>query len=331
MAKIVMNKAKRKRVKLKLGIAGTSGSGKTMSSLLMAYGILKGLHPNWADEEIWDKIAVIDTENESAALFADMNVSGTDIGEFYDIPIGPPFTKDKYIDAITACKNSGIEICIIDSLTHLWDGEGGAKDKQGQIADRTKNSFTSWKEPKKDFRSVVDKILQTDMHFIVTMRSKTEYVQESVNNKSKVTKLGMSPIIMEGTDYEFAVFFEVDQKHVATVTKDRTTLFDGEYFVINPEVGQKLVDWLMSAKAEAAVEKMVEVQSETPKDDSLGVVIKEITELFGELTDDGKNDEMKEKLYCLVKDIAGKKNFATIADIEVANAVKNKLLEIKGE
>ena len=54
-----LKKAQRKQAKIKLALQGPSGSGKTMSSLLLASGI--------AD---WSKIAVIDTENHSADLYA---------------------------------------------------------------------------------------------------------------------------------------------------------------------------------------------------------------------------------------------------------------------
>ena len=52
-----LRKAQRKQAKIKLAMEGVSGSGKTMSALLLASGITD-----------WSKIAVIDTENHSADL-----------------------------------------------------------------------------------------------------------------------------------------------------------------------------------------------------------------------------------------------------------------------
>ena len=63
---LTLKKAQRKRVKLKIGLAAPSGGGKTASSLILGYGLLKGEHPTWSDDQIWDKIAIIDTENGSA-------------------------------------------------------------------------------------------------------------------------------------------------------------------------------------------------------------------------------------------------------------------------
>jgi len=56
--------AQRKRAKIKLGLQGPSGSGKTYSSLLIAYGITSN----------WETIAVVDTENHSAELYAFLTI-----------------------------------------------------------------------------------------------------------------------------------------------------------------------------------------------------------------------------------------------------------------
>ena len=55
-----IRKAERKQAKIKLALQGPSGSGKTFSSLLLASGLT----------DSWEKIAVIDTENTSADLYA---------------------------------------------------------------------------------------------------------------------------------------------------------------------------------------------------------------------------------------------------------------------
>ena len=55
-----LQKAERKQAVIKMGLQGPSGSGKTYSALLLAYGLVKD----------WDKVAVIDSENHSADLYA---------------------------------------------------------------------------------------------------------------------------------------------------------------------------------------------------------------------------------------------------------------------
>jgi adenylylsulfate kinase-like enzyme len=57
-----LRQSERKQVKLRLGLSGASGFGKTKSALLLAYGMTND----------WNKIAVIDTENSSASLYSDL-------------------------------------------------------------------------------------------------------------------------------------------------------------------------------------------------------------------------------------------------------------------
>ena len=340
---MALKKATRKRVKLKLAVSSPSGGGKTLSSLLMAYGLVKRIHPDWNDEQIWDAIAVIDTENESASQYASCEKAGQYIGEFNTDVIGPPFTSEKYIHAINECIENKIEVCIVDSLTHLWDGEGGSKDKQASIAKRSGNGFTSWREPKKEFRNVIDKILQTDMHFIVTMRSKTDYVQEPGNNgKYTIRKVGLAPIIAEGTDYEFTTVFDLDADHVAGVSKDRTGLFDGTYHKITSETGMKFADYIMSAPApvnEPVKLEPIPSESNTENNPETGTVdidsLKaEITSVFGgyrdKVEDKDEKDLLTQKLYSVVAEHnEGKKNWLKTNDAQKLIAILNALKEFE--
>jgi len=96
-----LQKATRKAVKLRLNISAPSGAGKTMSALRMAYGLCGE----------WSKVVVIDTENGSASLYSHL-------GDFNTIDLIPPFTPEKYIQAIEVSEAAGMEVIIIDSTTH---------------------------------------------------------------------------------------------------------------------------------------------------------------------------------------------------------------------
>src|SRR6478736_6648773 len=100
---IQLKKATRKQVKLRLNISAPSGAGKTYSALRMAKGLCGD----------WSKVAVIDTENGSASLYSDL-------GDFNVIDLKPPFTPEKYIEAINVCVAAQMEVIIIDSSTHEW-------------------------------------------------------------------------------------------------------------------------------------------------------------------------------------------------------------------
>lgn len=240
-----LRKAKRSQAYLKLGISAPSGGGKTLGALLVAYGMLKEKYKGMPDGEIWGKIAVIDTENGSGELYVGSEVDDVKIGEYNAITITAPFEVEKYTRAVKLCEEAGMEVCIIDSMTHAWSGEGGLLEQQGNVAKRSGNSYTAWRDITPQHNTFVSTILQCPMHVIGTMRAKQEYAQEKNDNgKTVVRKLGMEPEQRKGMEYEFTVFFDVDSEHTAFGSKDRTSMFDQKYFRITPETGRKIMRWL---------------------------------------------------------------------------------------
>jgi hypothetical protein len=217
----------KKKAKLRLGIGGVSGSGKTYSALLLASGIVP-----------WDKIVVIDTENESANLYADL-------GDYKVLALGPDYTPERYIEAITACEQQGFEVIIIDSISHEWEGIGGCLE----IVSRLGGRYTDWKDVTPRHRKLIEKILQSPIHIIVTMRKKTDYDYSKDEQKGKmiVEKIGLKDVQREGMDYEMTVQLDIDLKHYATASKDRSRLFmDKPPFMITPDTGKQLKQWLES-------------------------------------------------------------------------------------
>ena len=247
--KLVIRKASRQKAFLKLGIASPSGAGKTIGSLLVAYGLMKEKYPDLSDVELWEKIVIVDSENGSGELYVGKYVkeSNITIGEYAALPLEAPFAPEKYTQAIGLAHSSGFEVCIIDSMTHMWMGTGGALERQSKIAARTGNSWSAWREVTPEITTLIDAILQTPIHIISTMRSKTEHVQEKNDRgKTVVRKVGLNPIIRDGMEYEFTIFFEISAEHETFCSKDRTGIFDARYFKITPKIGQEAMEWLES-------------------------------------------------------------------------------------
>lgn len=251
-----LKKAQRSKSYLKLGMSAPSGGGKTAGALLIAYGLMKEKYPKLPDAELWEKIAIIDSENGSGELYVGAEIGNTPIGEYNAVTLSAPFSADKYTEAINLCEESGMEVCIIDSTTHLWSGVGGLLEQQGNVAKRTGNSYTAWRDVTPQHNRFVETMLQCKMHIIATMRSKQEYVQEKdeKTGRSTVRKLGLEPEQRKGMEYEFTTFFEVNAEHQAFGSKDRTSLFDQQTFLITPKVGHSLMQWL-----EGGVETKAEV------------------------------------------------------------------------
>lgn len=240
-----LRKAQRAKAYIKIGLAAPSGGGKTVGGLMLAYGMMKKKYPNKPDEFRWSKIAVIDTENGSGELYANAEIANVKIGEYAVVPLSEPFTTEKYIQAIKLCTENDIEVCIIDSTTHLWTGTGGLLELQGNIAKKSGNSYTAWADVTPKYKQFIDTMLQEDIHIIATARSKEEYsIDVSDTGKKSIRKLGLEPEQRKGFDYEFTVFFDVDADHTASASKDRTGLFDQRFFKITPEIGIEMMTWL---------------------------------------------------------------------------------------
>jgi hypothetical protein len=220
--------AERKRAKLRLGISGPSGAGKTYSALVVASGLVP-----------WNKIAIIDSENGSAELYAHL-------GGYSVLTLEPPYDPEKYIAAIKLAERKGFEVIIIDSLSHAWSGEGGILDQQGKATDSKfkGNSWAAWREYTPKHNALVETMLKSSCHIIATLRSKVEYAQVVENGKTTIKKLGTSAIQREGIEYEFTTVFDLSIEHVATSSKDRTGIFDGQYFKPDVTTGSKLLSWL---------------------------------------------------------------------------------------
>lgn len=220
--------AQRKQVKLRIGLSGASGFGKTYSALLLAYGITND----------WSKIAIIDTENGSASLYSHL-------GGYNVLTLSEPYTPERYIQAIETCELSNIEVVIIDSISHEWNGKGGCLEIHESLGGR----FSDWAKVSPRHQSFIDKILNSTCHVITTVRRKVDYSMDSDSNgKSKVIKHGTKEITREGFEYELTANFElINDKHLVKASKDRTGLFmDEPEFIINSSTGKKLIEWCNS-------------------------------------------------------------------------------------
>ena len=237
----MFRKAEKRQAKLRLALCGPSGSGKTYSALLIAQGLAPG-----------GKIALIDTERGSGELYADLTA--------YDVaPLEPPFTPGRYIEIIRAAESAGYDVLIIDSLSHAWTGEGGILDMHDRAtsASRSGNSFAAWREVTPKHNALVDAIIGAGLHVIVTMRTKTAYdLTDDGTGKKKPIKIGLSPVQRDGMEYEFTTVVDLSvDNHIATATKDRTRLFDGEHFVPSVATGEALREWLTTGKDPIAESK----------------------------------------------------------------------------
>lgn len=220
-----LKQSQRQQVKLRLGLSGASGFGKTKSALLLAYGMTQD----------WSKIAVIDTENSSASLYSDL-------GNYNVLDLQAPYSPERYIQAIELCEKSGIEVIIIDSASHEWNGTGGCLEIHEKLGGR----FQDWSQVTPRHQAFINKILQSSCHVITTTRRKMDYSLDiGSNGKTKVVKHGTKEITRDGFEYELTINFElINENHLAKASKDRTGLFMNKpEFLITAETGKMILKW----------------------------------------------------------------------------------------
>lgn len=224
-------KARKQKVKIKIGLQGSAGSGKTYSALKIAMGMVDG--------DV-SRIAVIDTENGSASLYSDI------FGEFLTLPLEPPYSPERCVEAVNLCaKTEGVEVIIFDSISHEWMGVGGVMDL---IDSMSGQGMQKWAKMTPRHNKFIDSILQVDKHVICTMRSKQDYVlTENEKGKMVPEKVGMKAVTRDGVDYEFTLNFDLDQSNFAHTNKDRTSLFKNKpEFRIEEATGRTILEWCNS-------------------------------------------------------------------------------------
>lgn len=225
-------KAKKEKVWTKVLLGGASGSGKSYSALRLATGLAN---------KTKSRIAAIDTEAGRIRYYANEF-------DFDDMQLEEPYTPQKYIDAIDEAIKGGYQILIIDSISHEWNYCVETHDKMPG------NSYTNWAKITPMHDRFMEKVLQSPLHIIATVRGKDEYVLEEKNGKQAPKKVGLGYKQRDGVEYNYTVTFNIDQEtHISSVSKDNTHIFEGKFEVLTEKDGEALYDWANSG--ETPVEK----------------------------------------------------------------------------
>ena len=225
---------------------GGSSSGKTYSALRLARGLVGPL----------GKIGLIDTENRRALFYA-----GKVGGAWDHLDFQPPFTPERYVEAFKAFENAGGYNCIIiDSASHVWEGEGGILD---QADKNTTSGLAKWAKPKMALKRMVNTLLRSGCHVIFCMRAKMGISQDG-RGSTKIYNSGLEPIMEKNLIFEMTVsiLFGPDHKPLFESASDRyfvnpiipaikapeeilKAIKQGEY--ITEATGKAIADWLNSA------------------------------------------------------------------------------------
>lgn len=241
MSQNMFQRATRTKGRLRLGLVGPPGSGKTFSALRIAVRLLKG------SEGGNGRIAFIDSEHGSASLYVDEDNPDGGTFDFDVVDLAEwrgKFRVENYLKAISGAKDAGYRVLVIDSLSHAWAGEGGILEF---VDSKSGSSFSNgWRDATPKHNRLVDAILSYPGHVIVCLRSKVEYIIEQIKGKSVPKKVGMQPIQRGGIEFEFSVVGDMTQEDKALhITKTRcSALAGGIYKEPGADVAEILLEWL---------------------------------------------------------------------------------------
>jgi hypothetical protein len=212
-----------------IGIAGPSGSGKTKTALEIARGMVQSA----------SKIGFLDTENRRGSLYADELDSPFMIADLY-----PPFSPKRYQSAIKEFQESGVEVLIIDSVTHEWEGEGGCIE----IAESGGAKVPRWNIAKPEHKKFMNTLLQSDMHIICCIRAREKI---DMSNPRNVINLGMQPISEKNFMFEMTTSMMMydagmRQEFIKPLPDALKNAFGNGAGYIGRDTGKAIVDWVNS-------------------------------------------------------------------------------------
>jgi len=308
----VIKKASRQSLKIKIAMSGPSGSGKTLGALLVAYGLCPD----------WNKIGFLDTENESASYYFGRDFDyrtkqGSEritIGEFHHLPLSEKqYDPQKYPNGpyhprrfVAALKNMikkfpSIEVIIIDSGSHEWEGLGGSLDIHSALG----GQYATWGQVNPLHKEFMDCIRDLPVHIIMTMRSKSDVIIE-LNSKGKHApkKIGTKSVQRDGTDYEFGIVFDIGMNHKALSSKDRTGIFApiDMPFQLTPAVGRTIIMWAKDCiAAEPIRDQIGDQENEIDSDDQEPLVKQETKKILWKLLDNTIKKGLIDKDYSINK------------------------------
>lgn len=240
----VFQKATKRAVRARIALDGPSGAGKTYTALI------------WASK-FGKRTAVIDTERGSASLYS------TEF-DFDVVEMSPPFHPDRVVELIHAAEKAGYDTLILDSLSHVWEGEGGTLDIVDAAGKRAGgNSWAGWKSGTPVLRHLIDTMLAADLHVIATMRTKTEWVLEEKQNSGGRTvtnpkRVGMAPVMRAGIEFEFTLVGDLDLEHTMTITKSRAAVLADQVVQAGraAEAAEAFAAWMTDGAAMATREQI---------------------------------------------------------------------------
>lgn len=238
MGIINIQKLQREGARTLLILSGPSGSGKTLTALLLGLGMANSIP---------EKLGILDTENGRGKLYADDLPDGVLYAE-----LKPPFSPERYVQAINEYAKAGVEVLVIDSGTHEWEGMGGCED----IAKAGNPNMPNWNKAKTEHKKFMSAMLNSPMHIILCLRAREKAKPEKqvINGVEKTVYVdhGMQPITEKNVVFEATASLMMhDQglrQEAIKVPKALQDILGRGQGYLGVEEGQAIRAWVDGAK-----------------------------------------------------------------------------------
>lgn len=232
MSVINIRKAQREGARMVIGIAGVSGSGKTYTAIKLAYGLAGG---------DGSKVGFLDTENRRGSLYADIVSNPFLIGDLY-----APFSPQRYIDAVRAFQDAGVEVLVIDSVSHEWEGTGGCEE----IASGASNKVIGWQRAKEQHKRFMNVLLQSNMHIVACLRAREKI---DFTDPKNPRPLGVQPVCEKNFMFEMTASLLMQdagrRQDVLKCPSDLVPILGRGKGYLTEEDGARLRDWIAGGSA----------------------------------------------------------------------------------
>jgi hypothetical protein len=237
-------------MKLLISLYGLSETGKTLSALKLAAGI----EPNPA------KRMMLDTEGgQRGRAYVDLIAGGYLYGA-----LTPPFTPERYIEALNEIEEHGVNVLVIDSVSHAWFAEGGVLDMVEAATE--KNDMAKWAKPKRRLGKMTRRMLSSDMHIILCSRAKQPLIEEYVDGRKKLTLGPVVPVQEKTLRYDMTIMAQMlgDGRFTIAAPAGKCPgslrpAFATE--LMNEAMGQKLASWVSGGEFKTAGDRHIEIEA----------------------------------------------------------------------
>lgn len=227
----ILKKAENKMAYAKVGLYGTAGSGKTRTAANVAIGLHKAIGST-------KPIAAFDTEPAFSFVLPLFNAAGI------ELLVADESRALKDLMTFMDEAEKVCDICIIDSITHVWRDAQESYLKRVNEQRKSRNQrpllsleFQHWRPIKAKWAEFTDRFLSSRMHVIVCGRAGTIYEYQDKDDgsgKKELISTGTRMATEKELGYEPSLLIEMiadrnDGKtiNVAVVQKDRADKLNG--------------------------------------------------------------------------------------------------------